>query len=275
MFSSIQPNKPQSPIRSNSLDTMPKLFSKAGTVLLIGGIVGWFLVVQLLGIYLFAPVVFSEQSLTAAQRFGMGSFNGTVTSYAMIFTFIVMLGTIYALITWRMKRVTSENVHLDKTHTLYSASNYLALKPFSYKVGLGILSVWVLFVLGSEVLTHLLDRDPTAFVDELYFTVDPKWLLIMVMVIIAPIYEEFMFRGILWQAIREQVSGRAGVIWASIITSIIFSIIHLQYEVFEMSVVFTLALLLSYARAKSGSLWLPIIIHIINNGLAMWLYLVM
>ena len=110
--------------------------------------------------------------------------------------------------------------------------------------------------------------------DDLYDSANPKWLLILTMVVIAPIYEEVMFRGILWSAVREQFEGAKGVWVTSLITSILFAIIHLQYEIYEMSVIFLLALLLSYARARSNSLYLPIILHIINNGVAMWMYLI-
>ena len=139
---------------------------------------------------------------------------------------------------------------------------------------MGFIGLWLLFMIGTEFLTYWLDKDPTAFVDDLYDSANPKWLLILTMVVIAPIYEEVMFRGILWSAVREQFEGAKGVWVASLVTSILFAIIHLQYEIYEMSVIFLLALLLSYARARSNSLYLPIILHIINNGVAMWMYLI-
>ena len=281
-MNSKQPISTSQATDSKHGDAKPQLFSKVGAVFLIAWIIALFLIAQMVGIYLFAPVVFSEQTLTTAQRFGMGSFDGTVTSYAMIFTLVVMVATTYALIKWQISRVSrssDESTQLDgvngsdKPFARQTVADYLAIKRFSYKVGLGVLGLWLLFVIGSEALTYLFDRNPTAFVDDLYFSANPKWLLILVMVVIAPLYEEIMFRGILWSAIREQVVGRNGVILASVVTSVLFAIIHLQYAVYEMSVIFILALLLSYARAKSGSLLLPIIIHMINNGVAMWMYL--
>ena len=86
-----------------------------------------------------------------------------------------------------------------------------------------------------------------------------------------------VFRGILWQAIAEQFVGQhsqtKGAVVASILTSLIFAIIHLQYGIYEISTIVVLALIFCYARFKSGSLLLPILLHIINNGAAMWLYL--
>jgi hypothetical protein len=37
--------------------------------------------------------------------------------------------------------------------------------------------------------------------------------------------------------------------------------------------VFCLAVVFSYARLLSGSLLLPMLLHMLNNGLAMWQYL--
>ena len=254
-----------------------KLFTKPGVVLLFIGIIGLFLALQLLGIYLFAPVVFNDFPLTTAQRFGMGSFDGTVTSYAMMFTLVALLVIIYAIVRWRIHSVSSASVmpaDFKNASINYRVANYLGLRPFAVNVAIGFIGLWLLFVISTETLTYILEKNPTAFVDDLYDSANPKWLLIVTMVIVAPIYEEVMFRGILWSAVREQFAGSKGAWVATITTSVLFSIIHLQYEFYEMSVIFILAMLLGYARSRSGSLYVPILLHIINNGLAMWMYLI-
>ncbi|PNK61934.1 CPBP family intramembrane metalloprotease [Psychrobacter sp. FDAARGOS_221] len=243
------------------------------------GMVGLFFIFQLVGVYLFSPIVIDDPSLTTAQAFAMGSFNGTVTSYAMLFTLLMLLLFSYALIKMLLKMHPSQRHKVSSSKQYdsisYGVKDYLAIKPFALHIAMGVIGLWLVFVIGTETLTYLLDKDPTAFVDDLYFSADPKWLLILVMVVVAPIYEEVVFRGVLWSAIVEQYQGKKGVWVASVVTSAIFALIHLQYELYEMSVIFLLALLLSYARAKSGSLLLPIVIHIINNGAAMWLYLML
>lgn len=268
------------PVLKNIEAVQPlKLFTKPGVVLLFFGIIGLFLALQLLGIYLFAPVVFNDFPLTTAQRFGMGSFDGTVTSYAMIFTLVVMLAIIYGVVRGRIHSVSAKaSAQLAEVKaapsTHYAVADYLGLKPFPLYIAMGFIGLWLLFVISTETLTYILDKDPTAFVDVLYDSANPKWLLIVTMVVVAPIYEEVMFRGILWSAVREQFAGSKGAWVATISTSVLFSIIHLQYEFYEMSVIFILAMLLGYARSRSGSLYVPILLHIINNGLAMWMYLI-
>lgn len=270
------------PVTQPTLETVEaaqpfKLFTKPGVVLLFIGIIGLFLALQLLGIYLFAPVVFNDFPLTTAQRFGMGSFDGTVTSYAMMFTLVALLVIIYAIVRWRIHSVSSTSLipaNFKTASINYRVANYLGFKPFALNVAIGFVGLWLLFVICTETLTYILEKNPTAFVDDLYDSANPKWLLIVTMVIVAPIYEEVMFRGILWSAVREQFAGSKGAWVATISTSVLFSIIHLQYELYEMSVIFILAMLLGYARSRSGSLYVPILLHIINNGLAMWMYLI-
>ena len=155
---------------------------------------------------------------------------------------------------------------------------YLALRPFSLAVGMGMIGLLLIFMIGSQALTYMLDKSPLAFVDPLYQSVSSVWLLIFAMVIVAPIYEELIFRGILWSAIAEQFTSPPdteyrGAIVASLVTSLIFAVIHLQYGIYEISTIVVLALLFCYARIKSGSLILPMLLHIINNGAAMWQYL--
>lgn len=262
----------------------PKIFTKIGVGCLIVWMIGLFVLVQLLGIYLFTPIVLNDAKMLPAERFGIGSYNGTVISYTMLLTFIVLLASIYGVVKWRIyctqkKRTQNQQVyatHLELHQTTrhkYTVADYLAIQPFLPRIALAVLSLWVIFLIISESITYLLDKNPSAFVDSLYFTAEPKWLLILVMVIIVPIYEEFVFRGVIWSALREQLVGKRGVLLASVVTSLLFAIIHLQYDYYEMSVIFILALLFSYARYKSGSIIVPIIIHIINNGMAMWQYL--
>jgi len=135
----------------------------------------------------------------------------------------------------------------------------------------------ILFMIGSQVLTYFLDETPLVFVDPLYQSVSSIWLLVFAMVIVAPLYEELVFRGILWSAISEQFVTSQwrhhGAIVASLVTSLIFAVIHVQYGIYEISTIVVLALLFCYARVKSGSLLLPMLMHMINNGVAMGQYI--
>ena len=259
---------PNKSAAENNLATISRpLFTRLGTLLLIVGIVVVFFISQLIGVYIAGKLVLpTAKSATVGDIFFFGSNDGTVVSLSIIIG-CVLLMAISALIV----RMRGGNF-----------TQYLSLKPFSLATGMGMIGLLLIFMIGSQALTYMLDETPLSFVDPLYQSVSSVWLLVFAMVIVAPIYEELIFRGLLWSAIAEQFSSPSdlllrsehrGAIVASLVTSLIFAGIHLQYGIYEISTIVVLALIFCYARIKSGSLILPMLLHIINNGAAMWQYL--
>jgi len=245
-----------------SLNSAP-LFSRLGAFVLTIGMVLAFFISQLLGVYVAGKLVLpADQNSTMSDIFFFGSNDGTVVSISII------IGCLF---------ITAISVCIIR---LKGGSNrqYLRLKPFSLSVGMGMMGLLLIFMIGSQALTYFLGETPLVFVDPLYQSVSSIWLLVFAMVIVAPLYEELVFRGILWSAIAEQFpvtshSAHRGAIVASIVTSLIFAIIHVQYGVYEISTIVVLALIFCYARVKSGSLLLPMLLHVTNNAAAMWQYL--
>ncbi len=85
--------------------------------------------------------------------------------------------------------------------------------------------------------------------------------------IIAGIGEELMFRGVIQKIFTDWTKNvHAG----TIITAILFSAMHLQFYGFLPRLF--LGLFLGYLLVWSGSLWMPIIVHIIYNSFAVVLY---
>lgn len=239
------------------------LFSSLGALLLVIGMVVTFFISQLIGVYIAGKLILpATKNATMGDIFFFGSNDGTVVSLSIIIGCVLLVAVSALLI-----RVRGGNVR-----------KYLALQPFSWSVGIGMLGLLLMFMIGSQALTYLLNESPLVFVDPLYQSVSSVWLLIFAMVIVAPIYEELIFRGLLWSAIAEQFSNVAnaehrGAIVASLVTSVIFAVIHLQYGIYEIGTIVVLALIFCYARIKSGSLVLPMLLHVVNNGAAMAQYL--
>jgi membrane protease YdiL (CAAX protease family) len=86
---------------------------------------------------------------------------------------------------------------------------------------------------------------------------------LLVLAIVPAIGEELLFRGYLQQTFTKWL-GKPHV--AIVITAVLFSAIHMQFQGFIPR--FALGLLLGYLFYWSGSLWLPIIAHFINNAIA-------
>lgn len=244
---------------SKPLYTIPTpLFSRLETIVLTIGMVIAFFGCQSIGIYLAGKVLLpASDSLSAVEIMLLGSADGTVISVSLCLCLLLLTVLTFAIIA-----IKGGN-----------NARYLALTSFSWVVGAVMLGLLLVFMVVSQVLTDLLAVETSDFIDPLYASVHSVWLLVLAIVIIAPIYEELVFRGIIWRAIADQFSlASNGALVASVITSVIFAVIHLQYGLYEISTIILLALLFCYARFKSGSLLLPILLHIINNALAMWLY---
>ncbi|MFW2176829.1 MULTISPECIES: CPBP family intramembrane glutamic endopeptidase [unclassified Moraxella] len=214
-----------------------------------------FLASQLIGVALFASWVFPNMAdFTITDKIQQGSHNGTLMAWAVVFTLVTVASFIALMI--RAKQA--------------SIGEYLAIKGFRWRQFLGFVGLLLLLNVAINGITVWLEREPMAFMDELAKTANPLWLLVLAMVVFAPIYEELMFRGFMWTGLA---SSKLGVWGASILTSLVFAMIHGQYGAVELGAIVVLAMLFSSARIVSGSLLLPIVLHIINNGLAMWQYL--
>ena len=88
---------------------------------------------------------------------------------------------------------------------------------------------------------------------------------LLVLAIIPAIGEELLFRGYLQQTFTK-LFGKPHV--AIIVTALLFSAIHMQFQGFLPRL--ALGVVLGYLFYWSGSLWLPIIAHFINNAMAIF-----
>ncbi len=79
--------------------------------------------------------------------------------------------------------------------------------------------------------------------------------------VIPAIGEEMMFRGIIQQQIGRLLKNEHLVIWVS---AAIFSAIHMQFQGFFARML--LGSLLGYMFIWTKSLWVPMVLHLLNNG---------
>jgi uncharacterized protein len=86
---------------------------------------------------------------------------------------------------------------------------------------------------------------------------------LIVVALSAAVTEEIFFRGTLQRLFHENIKSIHITVW---LTAIIFSAFHMQFSGFLPRTI--LGALLGYVYIYTGNLWLPIIGHFINNGLA-------
>jgi membrane protease YdiL (CAAX protease family) len=87
------------------------------------------------------------------------------------------------------------------------------------------------------------------------------WLWLAV-VVVAPVGEELLFRGFLFRGfVREPRDVLPGIL----VIALIWSLLHIEYDWFGISVVFAVGVLLGYVRHYSGSTTLVILLHMLLN----------
>ncbi len=96
-------------------------------------------------------------------------------------------------------------------------------------------------------------------------------LAFFTLVVLAPIAEETLFRGYLLGKLKRVLP-----VWGAIlITSALFGIVHIAFSAqpdWPLALdVFLLSIMLSSLRQLSGSLWAPMLVHMIKNGIAFYI----
>jgi len=81
-------------------------------------------------------------------------------------------------------------------------------------------------------------------------------------ILLAPVAEELIFRGLLFDRLSLMKTGPIGAI---VITAVFFTVAHYGYSVSDLSYILMLGLLLGIVRWRTGSVYLTIIMHMIAN----------
>jgi membrane protease YdiL (CAAX protease family) len=145
-------------------------------------------------------------------------------------------------------------------------ADYLGLRWTSWgNFLLGVIALAVL-VGGWDMLSRALGREVTpGFMGDVLKSAQADgalWLLAIAFCVAAPMSEEIFARGFLYRGWAES---RLGVPGAIVLSSLAWTSLHLQYDWFFFGEVFCIGLLLGYLRYRSGSTWLTIVIHGLNN----------
>ncbi len=85
--------------------------------------------------------------------------------------------------------------------------------------------------------------------------------ILLIVAVIPAVGEELLFRGVIQKIFTNWTNNHHIAIW---VTAILFSALHMQFYGFFPRML--LGVLFGYLLVWSGSLWLPILGHFINNG---------
>jgi len=145
-------------------------------------------------------------------------------------------------------------------------ADYLALRGTSWvhfligAVALGVL------VMGWDLLSRATGREVApGFMGEVLQSARADgalWLLVVAFCVAAPVSEELFARGFLYRGWSESFLRVPGAI---LLSSLVWTSLHLQYDWFFFGEVFSIGLLLGYLRYRFHSTWLTIFVHGLNN----------
>ncbi len=178
--------------------------------------------------------------------------NGLVLSVAFLVSLPPCVG-LAALFAWLRPGIT--------------VRQYLALRVPSWRELLVWTGVLVGLMVASDLLAVSLDRPVVPDVmREMVRTAGWAPLLWLTVVAAAPVLEETLFRGFLYAGLSRSFVGPVGAV---LITSALWAAIHTQYEWVGRAVIFTVGLVLGAARARTRSLLVPLVLHVVQNVAAM------
>ena len=92
----------------------------------------------------------------------------------------------------------------------------------------------------------------------------PLWSSFLVTAIFAPIFEEWLCRGMVLRGLL--VNGKMKPGWAIVVSALFFAAIHMNP--WQALNAFILGMLMGYIYYKTGNLWLTMLVHFLNNGTA-------
>ncbi len=150
-----------------------------------------------------------------------------------------------------------------------SFSQSVLLRPFSLGQGVG-LAIGVAIVgrvlngVYSIVVVMLgIDPPTTTDVTQLFpETLIGALAVVVLAVIVAPVAEEIMFRGVLYTGLRDRFSP----VSAAIVSSAVFAVFH--GEPFVFLPIFALGLMLAWLTETTRSVWPGIVGHAVFNATA-------
>lgn len=169
---------------------------------------------------------------------------------------------------------------------MYSAQpfRYLGFKLFNLKSLVLVIVATIIALPGVNFLASLNEQLPLAqwMVDmeqkaevltKAFLTTDSFVVLLVNLFMIAllpALGEELIFRAIIQKHLSRITKSQ---VWGIVISALLFSAFHLQFQGFLPR--FALGAMFGLMYAWSGSIWLPIAAHFTNNGIATVGYMMM
>ena len=143
-----------------------------------------------------------------------------------------------------------------------SLKDTFALYPAPWRSYLAWNAMLALLLGAITALNHFVDRPVPDWMLQIYGSAGSLPLLALAIVLLGPLFEEVVFRGFLFRSWLPSRLGAGGTI---VLTTLLWTVIHVQYAPFELAQVAAAGLLLGAARVRSRSLFVPFSMHALMN----------
>jgi membrane protease YdiL (CAAX protease family) len=144
----------------------------------------------------------------------------------------------------------------------YPVREYLAFRRATWRQMSAWLGIQLAVIVACELLNQAF-RIPinTEFMIDAYKSASFLPLLFFGFVVAAPLFEELLFRGFIFQGVCRRLGPAAAVV----LPAVVFAASHLQYDKFGIANVAIIGLVLAIARLKTESIYVPMAMHMLQN----------
>jgi membrane protease YdiL (CAAX protease family) len=136
--------------------------------------------------------------------------------------------------------------------------------PDGVGFALAIVGVYLAWMAGSDLATGW--RGPWDFAPWRAAPLLASVLRVLAVCVFGAIAEELVFRGYLYGLLKDRV----GVPLTIAVTAVGWAALHVQYDLWIIAIIVVDGLLLGVARWRSGSVYVPIAMHMFYNLYAIW-----
>jgi len=119
-----------------------------------------------------------------------------------------------------------------------------------------------LFGSGLQISDELLKRFETIVTQ---FQTLPLWFILFTVAIVPAVFEELCFRGFVFSAIQERISGA----WTVVASAVLFGCFHEVLAPGRLLSTTALGLVLGCVRLRTGSILPTMLLHAVHNGVVL------
>ena len=220
---------------------------------------GIYFLIQFVVVILFTIYLAAMNPELAADRSKADEFNDLVMGYSITMTLIcdaILIPIMIVIMRFDLKKLSKRGY--DRVLQNVSYAKYLLVIPFSF-IGMMVCNFLATFALNAlpDSFTKSYDSAAAAIYS------GDKVSMVIAVAIVGPILEELLFRGVVYNRIKDMFNP----VVAIISSAIIFGIFHMNWV--QGIYASTLGILLAYLYYKYKTIYASIIMHMTCNTISL------